>query len=251
MFIHNINPTLFKIGTLEIRYYGIIYALGFIIAYFMLIHISKIKNIKLTKDDIADYIFYLILGTIIGARLSFILYNIPYFLNNPLEIIAIWKGGLIFLGGFVGAILAGTLFLKKKKIPFYQLADITVIPLALALALGRIANFINGELVGTVTKVPWAVKFPLYEGFRHPVQLYNSLALLMIFGILWYLKDKNIKKGTLFWLFLSLYSLERFILGFFKAADEKGLILALTIEQLTYIVTFIIGSLFLYKINKK
>jgi len=251
MFVHNINPTLFRIGTLEIRYYGIIYALGFIIAYFMLIHLSKIKNIKLTKDDIADYLFYLIIGIIVGARLFFILYNFSYFINNPLEIIAVWKGGLIFLGGFIGAILAGTLFLKKKKIPFYQLADITIIPLALALALGRIANFINGELVGTITKVPWAVKFPLYEGFRHPVQLYNSIALFGIFTILWKLKDKQLKKGTLFWLFLTLYSLERFILGFFKAADEKGLILALTIEQLTYIVTFIIGSLFLYKINKK
>ena len=200
---------------------------------------------------ISQIIFYLILGILIGARAFYILYNIPYFLKNPLDIVAVWKGGLIFLGGFLGAIIAGTLFLKKKKIPFYKLADITVIPVALGLALGRIANFINGELVGTITKLPWAVKFPLYEGFRHPVQIYNSLALFSIFAILWYLKNKKLKNGTLFWSFLTLYSLERFILGFFKAADEKGFILALTIEQLTYIVTFIISSFLLYKVTKK
>ena len=122
---------------------------------------------------------------------------------------------------------------------------------ALGLALGRIGNFINGELVGRITTIPWAVKFPTYEGFRHPVQLYNSLALLSIFGFLWIIKNKKLKQGTLLFLFLLLYSLQRFLLGFVKAADQYGFILGLTIEQLIFITTAIISVIFLLKLNKK
>lgn len=251
MFTHNINPILFKIGSLEIRYYGIVYALGFILAYFIINHLAKKKELDLEKDDVADLIFYVIIGTVAGARLFFVFYNLSYFMQNPLEIIAVWRGGLIFLGGFTGGIIAATLFCRKKKISFYKLADIGVIPLALALALGRIANFINAELIGRITSVPWAVKFPAYEGFRHPVQLYNGAALLCIFGILWFVKNKKLKQGTLFWGFLSLYSLQRIALGFFKEADQYGFILKLTVEQLIFTVIFIIALWFLVKLKKK
>ena len=122
MFVHNIDPTLFRIGILEIRYYGIIYALGFIIAYFMIDYLVKRKEVDLTKEDVADLVFYLIIGTIAGARLFFVFYNLGYFIKNPLEIITIWRGGLIFLGGFIGAIIAVKLFCKKKNISFYKIA---------------------------------------------------------------------------------------------------------------------------------
>src|SRR3989338_5485905 len=160
MFYNNINPALFHIGPFEIRYYGIIYALGFILAYFFVYHLAKKRNLNLTKDDVADLIFYLIIGTVAGARLfEIIFYEPAYYLANPLEMPAIWHGGLSFHGGLVGAILAAVLFCKKKKVHFYDLADIVVIPLAFALFLGRIANFINGEIVGRVTNLPWCVKF--------------------------------------------------------------------------------------------
>ena len=210
-------------------------------------HFVKKKEIKLTKDDVADLILYLIIGTVGGARLFFVLYNIPYFVQHPLEIVAVWQGGLIFLGGFIGSIIAVLVYCKKKKIRFFQLADMVVVPLPLALALGRIGNFINGELVGRVTNVPWAVKFPDYEGFRHPVQLYNSIDLFLLFGFMWYIKDKKLREGTLFWTFLILYSALRFLDGFFKEADQYGFIFGLTIEQITFIVTFIIALAFLIK----
>ncbi len=251
MFIHSINPTLLKIGFLEIRYYGVIYALGFIIAYFMIRNLVSRKKIDLDKDEIMDLIFYLIVGTVSGARLFFVFYNIPYFIRNPLKILAVWEGGLIFLGGFLGAIVALYIYCKKKKMDFFRMMDICVVPLPLALALGRIANFINSEFVGRLASVPWAVKFPSHAGFRHPVQLYNSIALFMIFLFLLSLTKRKSKTGTMLLVFLLLYSLSRFLLGFFKIADQYGFILGLTIEQIVYLLIFVSALIFFIKSNRK
>ena len=119
MFYNNINPVLLSIGPFEIRYYGLFFVIGFIIAYFMLIYLSKRKELSLTKDDISDFILYSIVGTIIGARIFYIIfYNLKFYISNPLQIFAIWQGGLSFHGGLVGAIIAGFIFTKKKKIHF-------------------------------------------------------------------------------------------------------------------------------------
>src|SRR3989344_9158447 len=134
MFYHNINPVLLKIGPFEIRYYGIIFVLGFVIAYFMLIHLAKKRELRLTKDDISDFLLYEIIGVVLGARLFYVLiYNLKFYLANPLNIFAVWQGGLSFHGGLLGAVIAGILFCRKKKIDFYELADIVVMPLALGL----------------------------------------------------------------------------------------------------------------------
>ena len=197
MFIHNIDPVLLRFGPFEIRYYGLFFVLGFVIAYFMLNYLAKRKKIGLTKDDVADYLLYIIIGTVLGARIFYVFaYNFPFYLQNPFEIIAIWHGGLSFHGGFIGAVIASLLFCRKKKIDFYTIADITVIPLALGLALGRLGNFTNGELYGRITDVPWAVQFPSADGFRHPSQIYEALKNLMIFFTLWSIKDKEIKIET-------------------------------------------------------
>lgn len=253
MFYNNIDPTLLKLGPFEIRYYGIIFVLGFVIAYFFINYLVKQRKLELKKDDILDLLFYLIIGTVIGARLfEIIFYNPIYYLKNPFEIIAIWHGGLSFHGGLVGAIIAAYSYCKKKKINFYDLADIAVIPLAFALFLGRIANFINGELVGRITNIPWCVKFKDYEGCRHPSQLYESFKNLVIFSILWFIKDKKLKKGTLFWSFILTYSSIRFFIEFLRAPDEQiGFILGLTMGQWLNIVMFIIGIYFFIKINKQ
>jgi len=252
MFYHNINPTLLRLGPFEIRYYGIIFALGFIIAYFLIYHLAKERKLNLTKDDVANLIFYLIIGTVLGARLfEVIVYNLPYYLKNPFEIIAIWHGGLSFHGGLIGAVIAGFLYCKKKKIHFYDLADICMIPLALALFLGRIANFINGELVGRITNLPWCVKFQNYEGCRHPSQLYESAKNLLIFFILYNIRNKKLKKGILFWSFVILYSTLRFFIEFVRAPDSQiGFILGLTMGQLLCIVMFGVGLYFFVRINK-
>ncbi len=253
MFYNNINPILLRLGPFEIRYYGIIYALSFILAYFFISYLAKERELKLTKDDIWDLLLYLIIGTVLGARLfEIIVYNPSYYLQNPLQTLAIWKGGLSFHGGLVGAVTAALIYCRKKKVQFYDLADIVVIPLAFGLFMGRIANFINGELVGRITKVPWCVKFKHYEGCRHPSQLYESFKNLIIFSSLWFLKNKKLKKGILFWSFILMYSTLRFLVEFFRAPDQQiGFILGLTMGQWLNIVMFAVGIYFFIKINKQ
>ena len=254
MFIHNINPALLSIGPFEIRYYGLFYVIGFVMAYFILNHLAKKRELSLSKDDVADYLLYLIMGVILGARIFYVIfYNLPFYLSNPFEIIAIWNGGLAFHGGLIGAAIGGWLFCRRKKIDFYEIADITVIPLALGLALGRIGNFINGELIGRITDVPWSVKFPDAEGFRHPSQIYASFKNLLIFFALWTIKDKKLPKGFLFWLFVIMYSVLRFIIEFFRQPDPQiGFIFGfLTMGQLLNIIMFAVGIFFIYRVSKK
>jgi phosphatidylglycerol:prolipoprotein diacylglycerol transferase len=254
MFIHNIDPVLLRLGPLEIRYYGLFFILGFVITYFMLNYLAKRKQLELSKDDVADFLMYIILGIIIGARFFYVfIYNLPFYLNNPSEILAIWHGGLSFHGGLVGAILMGLYYCKKKKINFYTLADLTIIPLALGLALGRLGNFTNGELYGRITEVPWSMKFDGAEGYRHPSQLYESFKNLIIFSVLWFIKDKKFPPGFMFWLFVCLYSALRFSIEFFRQPDAQlGFIIGfLTMGQILSIIMLTIGAIMLYKVKNK
>jgi len=257
MFIHNLDPVLFHLGPLEIRYYGLFFALGFIIAYFLLNYLVKKNEINLKKEDIADFLFYIAIGSIVGARLFYVVfYNFNFYLTNLTKIFYVWEGGLSFHGGLIGAIITGYFFCKKKNIDFYIMADITVIPLAFGLFLGRIGNFINGELVGRITNVPWCVQFKDFEGCRHPSQLYESAKNLFIFFFLFFINNKyhkKLKRGTLFWSFVILYSVLRFLIEFFRAPDEQlgFIIMGLTMGQLLNIVMFMVGVIFLYKILKK
>jgi|TARA_B100001971_G_C18135536_1_gene507368 phosphatidylglycerol:prolipoprotein diacylglycerol transferase len=251
MFYHNINPVLLKLGPFEIRYYGLFFVLGFVIAYFMLNYLAKKKKIELTKDDVSDYLLYLIIGTVAGARIFYVLiYNLKFYLANPLQIFAVWQGGLSFHGGLIGAVLAVIIFTKKRKFDFYELADLTVIPLALGLALGRIGNFTNGELFGRITNVPWAFKFSDAEGFRHPSQIYASLKNLLNFAVLWNLKNFKLPKGFLFWFFVTFYAFLRFIVEFFRQPDPQlGFFFGfLSMGQILSIIMFPIGLYFLFRI---
>ena len=261
MFYHNINPILLEFGPFQIRYYGLFYALGFVIAYFLIYYLAKRKQLPITKDDVADLLVYEIIGIIFGARLVYIAFYNPFFyFNNPFEIIAIWHGGLSFHGGLIGAIIAGYLFSKKKKIEFYDLADIAIIPVALALALGRIGNFMNAELYGRVTNLPWCIDYSknqfvdnLPNGCRHPSQLYASIKNLTIFAILWLIKDKKLPKGFMFWSFVTLYGLFRTIVEFFRAPDEQiGFIFNyFTMGQLLSFPLFLIGLFMLFRLNRE
>ena len=176
MLFHNINPVLLELGPLQIRYYGLFYALGFVIAYFLIYYLAKRKQLPLSKDDVADLLFYEIIGIVLGARLAYVIvYNFAFYIRNPFEIFAVWHGGLSFHGGLAGGILALFMFCRKKRIHFYDLADIIVLPVALGLALGRIGNFINGELYGRITDAPWCIDYSknqyiadIPEGCRHP-----------------------------------------------------------------------------------
>jgi len=250
MFTYNINPILLSLGPFEIRYYGLFFVLGFILAYFILKSLSKKGMIRLTTDEIENLLVYAGIGGIIGARVFYVLvYNLPFYLANPFEIIAVWNGGLSFHGSLIGALIGIYLFSKKYKFSFLELLDITSIPFVLGLAIGRIGNFINGELFGTKTNVPWCVDFG--DGCRHPSQIYESIYSFFIFGVLWFLNNKKLKKGMLAVSFVLLYSLLRFFTGFFRLPDPQlgYVFLGLTLGQVLNIIMFGIGVYFYYKLK--
>lgn len=256
MFIHNINPVLLSIGPLQIRYYGLVYAIGFIASYLLLQRLAKKGDVKnLDASAVDAFIIYLILGTIIGARvLLFVFYYPSTLLSDPLEVFWIWHGGMSFHGGLLGAVAASMIFCRKYKVSFYKLADFMVLPLALALFFGRIANFINGELVGTITtpeKTPWCVVFKGYEGCRHPSQLYEAVKNLFIFFtliIVYTNKElkKKLKDGMIFWSFVLMYGVLRFIITFWR--DDPAMLLGLSGGQLLSIAMAILSIFFLVKI---
>ncbi|MBU0667370.1 MAG: prolipoprotein diacylglyceryl transferase [Nanoarchaeota archaeon] len=254
MFIHNINPVLLKIGFLEIRYYSLVYILGFLLVYFILYKTADKKKIKnLTKEAVDDFITYLIIGLIVGARIfHFIFYNPQIIWTKPLEILMVWHGGMSFHGGLIGIIIAYLIFHKKHKVAFYDLADLLVIPAAFTLFLGRIANFINGELWGTITTVFWCVKFKRADGCRHPSQLYEAAKNLIIFGVLCFMKEnqaqkKKQKKGILFWTFVLLYGVLRFIVNFWR---DDPRFFGISTGQILSFVMIVVALVFLYKLKK-
>lgn len=248
MFINNINPVLFHLGSIEIRYYGLVYVIGFIVLYLTLRRIAVkhyVKNFK--KEDVEELTLWVILGLLIGARFAAIfIFNPSYYFANPSEMLKIWHGGMAFLGGFVGAFFAGYLYCKKHKINLFKIADILVIPASLMLSLGRLANFTNSELYGIKTSVPWCVQFLNVPGCRHPTQIYEAIAYFFLFIFLLVIynkkfnmsnfgikkeKIKNLKKekikikaikakpekpGINFWTFGLGYGILRFIIGFWK-----------------------------------
>ena len=212
MFVHNINPELISIGSFSIRYYGLVYVIGFLITLFIFLKIAEKKKIKnLDKNRAADLILYMTLGGVIGARLFHILLFFRNYLANPLDILKFWQGGMAFIGGLIGAVLVIRYYCKNNNINFYEVADILVIPFALFLGFGRIANFINSEFIGKITNVPWCVQFKNYLGCRHPSQIYEALKNFFIFGVLFFMNKRKHKKGKIFWSFITLYGLLRFI----------------------------------------
>lgn len=253
MFIHNLDPVLLEIGSLQIRYYGLVYAIGFLLALWLLLKASKKHQIKnLTEDASYDIILYFMLGVLIGARLfEGIFYDYRLFYPNPLEFFAVWHGGMSFHGGLIGGLLAIYLTTKKYKISFYKITDLLAPLLAVMLVFGRIANFINAELVGTITTVPWAVKFPGYEGYRHPSQLYEAAKNLFIFGVLVGMKKqfKHMKDGTLTWTFIGLYGLFRFIVNFWR--EQERYVFGIGVGQWLSLVLVPIAGYMIFRIYKK
>lgn len=249
MFVHNLNPVLVSIGFIEIRWYSLAYIIGFLIAYYVLLESSKKKEItNLTKEAVEDFTVYLILGIVIGGRLGhFIFYNPSVFWTNPLEILFIWHGGMAFHGGLIGAIIGFWLFRKKHRIDFYELADKLMIPLAFALFLGRITNFINGELWGPVTDVAWCVEF---GGLcRHPSQLYEAAySLAIMFALLGMNKYREWSKGVIFWTFIILYGTLRFLANFLR---EDPRFLGISMGQFLSLVMVGVAVYFLRKSKER
>jgi len=251
MIEYNINPVLLNLGFVEIRYYGLVYVLGLLVAFFVLKHFvqkDKIKN--LTLERLYDLMLYIVIGMLVGARaFYFLFYNLSSFISNPFEFFMVWNGGMSFHGSLVGIIVAVYLFCRKFKIRFYDIADLIVIPAALALFFGRIANFINGELIGITSNLPFCIKYQGVEDCRHPSQVYEALKNLLIFFVLWWLHaKKKLKSGMLFWLFVLMYGVLRFIVNFWRD-DPRWL--GVSMGQYLSIVMVVVAVVFIYKINKK
>jgi phosphatidylglycerol:prolipoprotein diacylglycerol transferase len=243
----HIDPVFLKLGPLEFRWYGLMYILGFVASYFVILAEVGRKNIALTKDDVADLVFAVALGIILGGRAGYILfYNLSYYVANPVKLFAVWEGGMSFHGGFAGAILAALYFTRKKKLTFYSLVDIAILAVPIGLGLGRLGNFINGELFGRVTSVPWGVVFPGGGGLpRHPSQLYEAfLEGLLLFLLLRVHSRTNHPQGSVFWAFIGLYGLFRMVVEFFREPDAHIGYLAggLSMGQMLSLPMFLIGG---------
>jgi phosphatidylglycerol---prolipoprotein diacylglyceryl transferase len=200
------------------------YVFGFLTSYLLVRYQMKRKDFGVSKLEVENLYFYLILGLIIGARLGYVLfYDLKMYLADPLEIFRIDHGGMSFHGGLIGVLIVGILFSWRNKKSFWKIADLLIVTAPIGLGLGRIGNFINGELYGRVTQVPWGMIFPKGDPLpRHPSQLYESaLEGGVLFLILWFMKDRKLPTGGLLALFLSLYGVFRFFVEFFREPDAQ------------------------------
>jgi phosphatidylglycerol:prolipoprotein diacylglycerol transferase len=249
----NIKPYIVKIGPFEVRWYGLMYLFGFITSYILVRYQIKKRKLPLSTKIIDEIYFYLILGLIIGARLGYVIfYNLGEYIKNPLEIFAVWHGGMSFHGGLIGALLAGVYVTKRYKLDFWLYSDLIIVTAPIGLGLGRIGNFINGELYGRVTTLPWGMVFPAGGPLpRHPSQLYEAFFEgLVLFLILWYMKDRVTKKGRLTAAFLLFYGIFRFFIEFFREPDPQlGFIIGpFTMGQILCIGMIIVGS-FIWRVS--
>ena len=250
MFINNFDPVALEIFSLEIRWYSLAYILGISIGWILSTKIY-ISN-KEFKENFDDFLSYLILGIIVGGRLGYVIfYNFDYYSNNLLDIFKIWQGGMSFHGGLIGVIFASIFFAKKNNQNPFLYLDIVALVTPVGLFFGRIANFINSELYGTITNVPWAVTFVQVDNLpRHPSQLYEALLEgLFLFLLLIYFKNKfSDKPGVISGLFLIIYSIFRFIVEFYRVPDEQlgYILLNLTMGQVASLIFIISGVILFY-----
>ncbi len=247
----NIDPVIVRIGPFAVRWYGVMYLLGFTSSFFLVHQQIKKKGLTFGRDFVDSLYSYLILGLLIGARLGYVVfYDLPEYIRNPLEIFALWHGGMSFHGGLVGSIVAGVIFCRRSRVDFWQVSDLVIVTAPIGLGLGRLGNFINGELYGRVTDVPWAMVFPSGGPLpRHPSQLYEFfLEGVVLFTILWILKDRGFRTGVLTSIFLILYGLFRFALEFVREPDvQLGYILGpFTMGQLLSGSMIVVGLLLLF-----
>ncbi|THB67098.1 MAG: prolipoprotein diacylglyceryl transferase [Gammaproteobacteria bacterium] len=232
-FIHpNFDPVAISFGkitlpvlgeiALDIRWYGLMYLIGFSIAWFLGVRRSKQENSGWQKEQVSDMTFYGAMGVVIGGRIGYVLfYNFAAFLENPLSLFQVWNGGMSFHGGFIGVLAAMFLFAKKTNKGFFEIGDFIAPLVPLGLGAGRMGNFINGELWGRATDVPWAMEFSGTTGCRHPSQLYEfALEGLALFIILWIVSSKRPRKIVVSSLFVLLYGSFRFFVEFFRQPDN-------------------------------
>ena len=247
---HNLNPVAFSFFNLKIYWYSLAYIFGFLFSFWYSKYLVKNKVIMLDIKIVDDLITLAIIAVILGGRFGYVIfYNLSYYLENPFEIIKLWKGGMSFHGAIIGLIILLVTFSIRKKQSFNELANLIAYCSPVGIFLGRIANFINGELIGRPTNEQWGVLYNFADSVRHPSQIYEAvLEGLLIFIILFILSKNKINKAiNAFAVFLILYSLFRFFLEYFREPDAQvGFVIStLSMGQILSIPMFLVGITFL------
>ena len=259
MFINNFDPVAIEFFSLEIRWYSLSYIFGILFGW--IIGKKFFISDPRINEKFDDFITFVILGIIIGGRLGYVIfYNSNYFFNNPIDIIKIWEGGMSFHGGLIGVIIASIWFSKKNNQNSFDYLDVVSLVAPIGIFFGRISNFINSELYGIETNLPWGVKFlKIDDLYRHPSQLYEAIFEgLILFLILFYFyrKKPNKESGFISGIFLIFYSIFRFLIEFFRVPDEQlgYLFLNLTMGQIISVIFLFIGTYIIkikYEIRKE
>ena len=247
-----IDPIFFEIGPLAFRWYGLMYLLGLGAAYLLIKSRASGKNLSLSNEQLSDLIVFAAFGVFLGGRLGYVLfYNLPFYLENPLKVFAVWEGGMSFHGGLLGTCVALWIFSRRRGFPLFAIADLAAGAVPIGLGFGRLGNFINGELFGRATDVPWCMVFP-HGGpeCRHPSQLYEAfLEGFLLFAVLSFINRRQTPPGTIFWSFLIGYGFARFFIEQFRQPDSHlGFIFAsLTMGQLLCLPMIVIGAVMLIR----
>ncbi len=247
-----IDPVALQLGPVSIHWYGLMYLLGFAAVWLLGRRRIAQGRTPLTQRDLEDIIFYSVIGVVVGGRLGYVLiYKPAYFLSHPLEILYIWQGGMSFHGGLLGVIVVWIWYARRRGIHFFDLSDFIAPMIPLGLAAGRWGNFINGELWGRPTDLPWGMVFPHAGAVaRHPSQLYEMLFEgLLLFALLWWYSSSPRRRGQVSGLFLLGYGLARFFVEFTREPDDFLGLLAggLSMGQLLSIPMVLAGALILWK----
>ena len=256
MLVHpDIDPVAFSIGPLAVRWYGLMYLLGFGFAWWLGLRRIAAGRAPIDRRQFDDLIFYAVLGVILGGRLGYVLFYKPgYYASHPLEIPAVWQGGMSFHGGLLGVISAMWLAARKHKVDFLPLMDFIAPLCPLGIAAGRMGNFINGELWGRPTDLPWGM---LFRGAgdlpRHPSQLYEfALEGLTLFALLWWFSSKPRQRGEASALFLIGYGCLRFVAEFAREPDSFLGLLALGMTMGQWLcVPMIAGGIALFAWSRR
>lgn len=243
----NIDPVIFRAGPFAVRWYGVAYVAAFVGAGLVLRHLNRRWQLGLSEDDQLETLLAAVIGVIAGARLGYVLfYGLSGYLKAPPTIFAIWDGGMSFHGGLIGILLAGVVESRRLKLPFATLADVGSVGAPIGFFFGRLANFVNDELWGRVTNVPWAIVFPT-GGLvpRHPSQLYEAaLEGIVLFAVMWALSRRVRPRGTEVGWLLLLYGCFRFAVEFFREPDVQIGFIAryFTLGQLLSVPMIVAGA---------
>ncbi|MCK9229503.1 MAG: prolipoprotein diacylglyceryl transferase [Syntrophales bacterium] len=248
----SIDPVLISVGSFQLRYYSLMYLAAFLCTYLLVMYRLRTERYGYSKETIQDFFIWAIVGLLVGARLGYVLfYDVSYFAVRPLEIVLpfTWSGGFRFTGisglsyhgGALGVFLATFFFCRRRKVRFFRFMDLIVSAVPLGYTFGRVGNFINGELYGRVTTVPWGMYFPadVTKSLRHPSQLYEAFFEgLLLFALLWSVRKRDWKEGSILALYVAGYGTVRFFIEFFREADAHlGLLFGfLTMGQVLCLV---------------